>query len=225
VSNNDSRPEEMSQFFDARADSYDAHMRENIDAFEELYRVVAGPIRRSSGPVAVLDLGCGTGLELEPIFARVPRAVVTCVDSSKRMLAQLKKKHRSRAGQLRIVHQSYLSMDLEPSAYDYAVAVMTLHHLLHDTKRELYARVYEALRPGGLYIEADYMVSPEREEELLEAYSVQVDELGLHCDGSHHIDIPFSVSTQVALLAGAGFDEVEVIWRRAEAAVLLARRR
>jgi len=217
-------PEEMSQFFDTRADTYDAHMRSNIAGFQDLYQAVAAPIAETREPVSLLVPGCGTGIELEFIFKRAPNAVVTCVDLSANMLEQLKKKYESRSGQLEVVQASYLTLQLEPSAYDYVVAVMTFHHLLHDTKRQLYRRIHGALKPGGKYIEGDYVVPIERERELLQTYFSQAGELGLQEDGSHHIDIPFSIQTQVELLTQAGFDEVEATWQEAEAAVIMGRR-
>ena len=56
--------EKMSDFFEARLDGYDAHMLTNIESAAEFY-----PLTAKQLPMAetchILDLGCGTGLELE----------------------------------------------------------------------------------------------------------------------------------------------------------------
>jgi predicted acetyltransferase len=54
--------EEMSAFFNFRADTYDNHMLDDL-GLDEFYEAIAAcfnaPLKR------LLDLGCGTGLELE----------------------------------------------------------------------------------------------------------------------------------------------------------------
>ncbi len=63
------QPEEMGAFFNARAEGYDDHMRKVLDA-PAFYGAIAEAVAPTDDPIAVLDLGCGTGLELAGIFAR-----------------------------------------------------------------------------------------------------------------------------------------------------------
>jgi len=49
-------------------------------------------------------------------------------------------------------------------AYDYVLAVQTLHHLLRDTKSDLYKKIGKSLKPAGRFINADDMVSAVEEE-------------------------------------------------------------
>ncbi len=222
MSDNRRKPEEMASFFDARADGYDAHMRRTVQSFEAFYRAVAEPIVETACPVEILDIGCGTGLELDAIFQKAPRAEVTCMDLSANMLAELARKHAAFAGQIKLVQGSYLFEPFGEGRFDYAVSTMTVHHLLHEAKRDLYRRIRESLKAEGIYIEGDYVVSPEEERQYLGEYPVQVRLAGATSDGSHHIDIPFSVDTQTRLLTEAGFSRVEVVWHEGAAAVMVA---
>ncbi|MEA4821073.1 MAG: hypothetical protein VB122_02385, partial [Erysipelotrichales bacterium] len=54
--------EEMSSFFNERADTYDFHMLNELD-LEVFYSKIAKCIPADWGQVKLLDLGCGTGLE------------------------------------------------------------------------------------------------------------------------------------------------------------------
>ena len=56
--------ERMSDFFESRLAGYDAHMLANIDSARIFYPYTAG-LLPTAPDCRVLDLGCGTGLELE----------------------------------------------------------------------------------------------------------------------------------------------------------------
>lgn len=218
------RAEEMAAFFDLRADGYDAHMEETVASFEAFYRAVAGPIVPTLAPIRVLDIGCGTGLEIAEILERAPNARIVGIDLSGRMLDRLRARYAAQMGQIEIRQASYLTAPLEDRAYDYALAVMTLHHLLPRPKRALYERIRRALAPGGTYIEGDYVVTGEKERMLLGRYEGMAAEAGGAENGSHHIDIPFSLETQRRLLGEAGFGQAEVIWQQGQATIYVARR-
>lgn len=81
--------EKMADFFEHRLEGYDKHMLTNIESAREFYPFTAGCLPMDAG-AAVLDLGCGTGLELEYYFALNPSAAVTGIDLSEGILNTLK---------------------------------------------------------------------------------------------------------------------------------------
>lgn len=83
--------ERMDAFFEARLDEYDEHMLSEIEGAKEFYPFTASQLPSCPG-ASVLDLGCGTGLELEWYFAANPAARVTGVDLSRGMLSRLRSK-------------------------------------------------------------------------------------------------------------------------------------
>jgi len=224
MSSETERPEEMAAFFDARVGGYDDHMREAMgDLFDGFYNSVAAPVPEGDKPVNILDLGVGTGAEIAVILQRAPRARFTCVDLSAGMLEKLSERFAPQREQLTLVHGSYLDVPLPTATFDLAVAVMTMHHFDHETKRNLYARIRAALKPGGAYVEGDYYASsPEEEVQLLERRAELLRQVAPGEEGLYHIDIPFALETQRRLLADAGFAAVEVAWEVEGKAVLLA---
>lgn len=214
-------PEEMGAFFDARAEEYDAHMRHLLENHDAYYRAVAGRVRATEEEIRILDLGCGTGSELKPLFDRASRARITGIDMSEGMLEELRDKYKDRAGQLELRCGSYMELDLGAD-YDYAVSVYTMHHLLPEPKLKLYRRIWEALAPGGLYIEGDCVVSEDMERELLERYWRLV--CGMPDGAQYHVDIPFSARTQISLLEAAGFVDICFWQMESEAAIMTARK-
>jgi tRNA (cmo5U34)-methyltransferase len=222
MSNATRRPEEMAAFFNARVDGYDDHMRSSLgDLFDAFYTAVAAPIAAGMEPVDMLDLGAGTGAELATIFSRAPRARFTCVDMSPAMLEKLSERFAAQREQLTLIQGSYLDLTLPEGSFDYAVAVMTMHHFLHEPKRDLYRRIRQSLRPGGIYIEGDYYVTAAEEAESVKRREAILSQCE---DGLYHIDIPFTLDTQRRLLLEAGFTAFDVMWQVGDKAVITAHR-
>jgi len=214
--------EEMGAFFDTRAAGYDEYIQSSIfpDAiFAQFYQAISSPIERTDDPLRILDLGCGTGLELEFLFQRVPNAQVTGIDLAEEMLALLQQRYISYASQIALLTDSYLTMPFEPQAYDHIISALSLHHVLRDTKRELYAKIHAALRPGGTYVEGDSVIPSDMESEFLDEYYEDAATVPSAPDGNYHIDIPFSIATQKSLLLEVGFKDFQLIWQKDSTAV------
>jgi tRNA (cmo5U34)-methyltransferase len=210
-------PEHMAAFFDARAAGYDDHTRDNVfpgRMFTQFYQAVSSPIEKTDKPLQILDLGCGTGLEIEALFERAPNASITGVDLADDMLEQLRTRYADHMGQITLVTDSFLTMPLGTQAYDYIVSTLSTHHVLHDTKRELYKKIRAALKPGGKYIEGDSVIPAVLEPHFLAEYHEEVAGLPQAQDGQYHIDIPFSMDTQRSLLLEAGFKDFQVVWQK-----------
>jgi tRNA (cmo5U34)-methyltransferase len=71
------------------------------------------------------------------------------------------------------------------------------------------------LKPGGKYVEGDYVVYPEKEKRLLENYHLTLKENSIS-SGLYHIDIPLSLASQKGLLLAAGFSRLNILWHKGE---------
>ena len=135
--------EKMSDFFEARLDGYDEHMMTAIESAEEFYPFTAGQL-----PIAenchVLDLGCGTGLELAEYYKLCPSAKITGIDLCEGMLVELKRKFADK--DITTICDSYFDVPLGENAFDAAVSVESLHHFTKAEKFPLYAKLRAALK-------------------------------------------------------------------------------
>ncbi|RLI45092.1 class I SAM-dependent methyltransferase [Candidatus Bathyarchaeota archaeon] len=216
-------PEEMKAFFDARVEGYDEHMFSSIEDYASFYRKVAEPLPYTNEHIEVLDLGAGTGIELEFIFAKAPNVRITVVDLSETMLNKLVKKYEVHRSQIRIIVDSFLTLKVKPHSFDFVVSVMSLHHLVPTQKTTLYRKLRRTLVLAGAYVEGDYVVSVEEESRLLKEYQALKKEFSLLDEGLYHIDIPFSEETQIRALNDAGFDKVQVLFRTFRSNVVVAK--
>jgi tRNA (cmo5U34)-methyltransferase len=214
--------ESMAEFFNDRADTYEDHMRKDVVAFDRIYGSVCASIPATQSRINILDIGCGTGLELEGIFNKAPNVHIFGIDVSEKMLDKLKTNYRKHLKQITLVCGSFQTYPFRENTYDYALSVWSLHHLLPETKQDLYRKIVKTLKLGGKYIEGDYGVSAEKEKDSLLAYYERTKAWEDARDGDYHLDITLSLDTQVRLLTQAGFTHVEIIWQDGNSAVYLA---
>lgn len=213
--------EEMTDFFTSRLDLYDEHMLREVPGCRAGYARMAALL--PEGTARLLDLGCGTGLELEPIFVRFPALKVTGVDLTAAMLDCLQAKFPDR--DLTLIRGSYVGMDFGRACYDAAVSFETLHYLEPEEKGALYRRVWEALTPEGVYLECDYIAATAEEEAALRLEHRRLRmEAGTGGDTLYHFDIPCTLEHQRALLEAAGFVQVTAEALEGDTVLLTARK-
>lgn len=214
--------EEMAGFFDARVDGYEEHMLSNVDGADCYYSETANCLPLMDG-AEILDLGCGTGLELDEIYKRMPDARVTGIDLSNGMLDKLREKHGDK--NLTLIQGSYFDVEFGEAKYDMAVSVESLHHFSREMKVSLYKKIFRAVRPGGVYVETDY-VAPDDEYERFyfsEARRLRAEQ-NIPDDAFYHYDTPHTVDHLIEMLMEAGFGPVERIWKSENTQVLRARK-
>lgn len=201
--------EPMAAFFEARLQGYDEHMLENIAGAREFYPFTARCLPQT-GDVRILDLGCGTGLELEYYFALNPAAKVTGIDLSEGMLRALKEKFPDR--EMKLVCGSYFDVLLEEGRYDAAVSVESLHHFTKEEKIALYQKLCMALKDGGFFILTDYFALSDEEEQALRQELLRIKAAeGISSEDFYHFDTPLTVGHETEALLTAGFRKVEVL--------------
>ena len=201
--------EKMGSFFDSRTEGYEEHQMTTIDFAGDFYPFTAKCLPKEAG-VHVLDLGCGTGLELKEFFLLNPTAKVTGIDLSSEMLKTLK--HNFKGKELNLILGSYFEVPFGEEKFDVAVSVESLHHFTKDEKIPLYAKLRKALKSGGYFILTDYIALSDEEEstnrqELLRLKKEQ----HLPDDVFYHYDTPLTVEHEKEALFAAGFSFVEVL--------------
>lgn len=206
----------MSDFFDRRIEQYDEiHHQSNISWGIEIRDIVSKFV--SSDGLNILDLGAGTGIELEQIFNKFPNSKITCIDISEQMLSRLKKKFNDK--NIKVVKADFLKMNLGRCKYDVVVSVMALHHFLLEKKEELYKNIYNSLKESGLFINSDYIVNTLEEENF---YRNQYLNLAISKDLLIHFDIPLSYSNEIKALQNAGFKNINNVFENKKTKVILA---
>lgn len=213
-------PEKMDEFFNTRADIYDIQQIKNIDGEEKCYHEIARYVPPHTK--TLLDLGCGTGLELESIFKKLSEVEVTCIDLANKMLEKLAEKYSGHS--INLINGNYLVADLGIQKYDVAVSIMSFHHFTHFQKLSLYSNIFQCLKPNGVFIECDYMIGS-NDSDLEEHYLEEKEKLQsqYNLTGSlFHYDIPFTIKHEISLLRETGFQSVKQVWGNKNNIMLLS---
>ncbi len=212
--------EKMADFFAARVDLYDEHMLNDVEGCREGYLKMAEFVPDASQ--RLLDLGCGTGLELEAIFCKLPCLSVTGIDLCEKMLKALEVKYSGKS--IKLITGDYFTVDFG-DCFDCAVSFQTMHHFTKEKKAKLYSKIYDALTDEGVYIECDYMVLTQQEENHWLSESERLRKLQrIGEDEFIHYDTPCTVENQIRLLKGAGFKNVQQVMRIENTTMLVARK-
>lgn len=213
--------EKMDEFFAARVEDYDDHMLNEVGGCREAYEKMAELI--PDGTENLLDLGCGTGLELAGIFKRFPNVSVTGIDLSKAMLEKLSEKYSDK--NVTLINADYFSTDLGLGRFDTAISFQTMHHFSHEMKIGLYEKIHASLKSGGVYIECDYMVNTQAEEDKWYAENARIrKEMNIPENEFYHFDTPCTAPNQIKMFKAAGFASVEKVYRVENTTIIIAKK-
>ena len=201
--------EKMGEFFDARLKGYDEHMLRDIELSRSFYPFTASCLPLAVG-ARVLDLGCGTGLELEEYFRLTGSAKVTGIDLAPGMLAELKRKLVGY--DVTVIQGSYFDLPFGEEIYDAAVSVESLHHFTKAAKVPLYRKLRASLKEYGYFVLTDYLADSDDEERLhMDELARLKLEQGITDGEFYHYDTPLTVEHECEALYEAGFSSVEVL--------------
>lgn len=208
--------EGMAVFFAKRINIYDnvhmEHWGEIYEHFSDFF---------NNGLVKLLDIGCGTGLELKSIYERFPDVEVTGIDLSKEMLSKLIEKYSGY--KLNTINADYFDYDFSNETYDAVMSFETLHHFTYEKKQAIYPKIYQSLKSGGYYIECDYIACCEEEERLCrEYYDYKRKKYNIPENEFIHIDIPLKLEHEIDLIEKGGFKKVDTVYRNCSTIIIKA---
>ncbi len=117
--------------------------------FGPSHRAIIARVRARCGerPLAILDVGCGTGVFASKIRAALPRSTVWGVDLVSAMLAQGKARWRSDPEYILAVQGDSEHLPFPAGAFDVVTCANSFHHYPHQDFAV--AEMSRVLKPGG----------------------------------------------------------------------------
>jgi len=180
-----------------------------VDALEVLCDLLPERVER------VLDLGTGDGITLGLVLAARPDATGVGVDFGDEMLRRARDRF---AGDARVEIARHDLDDPLPAAlgqFDVVVSSFAIHHCAPARQRVLYAEVYEILRPGGRFVNAEHVSSPT--DELHDEFLAR---LGVRPGDDDPSNQLVAVEQHLTWLNELGFRNGDCFWKWRELAVI-----
>jgi len=213
-----------------RVAEYDELIRKLVPAYPAMRPVqldlLALALPRGGEGGRVLDLGGGTGALAAAIAERFPAAEVEIWDTDPEMLATARERCAVFGPRIHYIERSFTG---PLPACDAVAACIALHHVKDmAVKSGIYQNIYSALRPGGIFVNADTAVCsrPALREHAFRLWANTMAPHGIeerdayaHFASWAHEDYYPPLIAELRMLARAGFDEPECFWREAAAVV------
>lgn len=221
-------PNQTKAVFDTTASIYDNDRSLLIPGCETFYRWAIDLI--PDGTRRIVELGAGSGLLTVLVRERFPEAKIHLMDFSGAMLDCA----RRRLGESPNITYEEADYVVAPLANDLdaVVSSLSIHHLEDSDKQVVFRKVYEALAPGGVFINAEQVAGPnaDLEERYQKLWLEQVRKAGAsqaQIDGALYRmreDRCASVEDQLNWLREAGFSDADCWYKENRFAVFAGTR-
>jgi tRNA (cmo5U34)-methyltransferase len=223
--------EHIRQAFNRFATEYDTHREYIIPEMRQYYGAAVWAMESPSPRPEILDVGAGTGLLSAYLLEKFPDARLTLMDIAENMLDMARQRFSTRPATKYVV-SDYSRSELG-GPYDIICSALSIHHLAPEDKRELFRRIHAALRPGGMFVNADQadgetLYFRERYMDYWNAFLKS----GPMTEAQHAeilkrrdtLDRNDKLSVQLAWLHEAGFSDVDVVYKNRTFIVTVARK-
>jgi tRNA (cmo5U34)-methyltransferase len=226
---------EIDRWSETESETYRALSDVAVPERERQIGIIAALVAASKAEGDVLDLCCGEGLLTRALLEALPEARLLAFDGSPSMLKATLKAclddPRLTTRLTDIADHGWRQFDRPLSA---VVSSLSVHHLDDAAKKRLFADLFSALRPGGVFVLADVIrpataigheIAARQWDEEVERRSLEMrgDRSGVeafrNADWNHFrhekldpIDKPSLLVEHVDWLRAAGFADVDLHW-------------
>lgn len=215
--------------FNLIAREYDSNRKKFIPCFNDFYESTTNFIAANiEEPKRIIDLGAGTGLLAYFWYRRFPSASYVLMDVAEDML-NVAGKRFEQIENISCQVGSYID-SLPEGFFDVAVSALSIHHLEDGDKVKLFAKIYDSLPVGGLFVNYDQFCAgqPELDRWFDSYWERQLAQSGLTehdivlWKERRKLDRECSVEREVEMLKCCGFQTVKCVYSYQKFSVIIA---
>ena len=216
--------------FNENSQNYDSQRKKLIPCFEDFYNISTSIAESHSDTPKILDIGAGTGIFSEYILKKYPKASLTLIDISEKMLDVSKLRFKNFSN-IKYIIDDYSTYDFTEK-YDIIISSLSIHHLVDDEKLELLKKCYSILSSNGMFINSDqFLGETSYIEELnkklwkenIENSGLSTEEI-LSCYERMSLDKEATLEQHLDWLKSLGFCDVSCVYKYYHFGVIMGRK-
>ncbi|MEZ4858412.1 MAG: class I SAM-dependent methyltransferase [Flavobacteriaceae bacterium] len=202
--------------FDAFSANYTEDMINCVPFYEKLLRSFTKTLPVGFVPQRILDLGCGNGNVTAQLLHAFPESHFELLDASQQMIDLCKNRF---LGKSINYHPTFFNeFPFPESEFDLITAGFSIHHCNTEEKKALFKKIYNSLKPNGVFGICDLMIDKNSNEhpKLLEDWKLFVsknypDDEKWKWLMEHYnaFDKPDALQNQLLWLQEVGFTSIE----------------
>lgn len=216
--------------FDQIAGDYDNQRRKLIPCFDDFYDIPVSIVDTINDSPNILDIGAGTGLFSAKMLEKYPKANVTLIDISEKMLEVAKSRFNNNSN-VKYIVDDYTKHEFK-GAFDIVISSLSIHHLTDTEKKNLYAKIFSIMTRNGWFLNADQVLGTTPYIEALYKLDWQkkVESSGLSkveilsAYERTKLDKMSTLDDQLNWLKAVGFSDVDCIYKYFNFVVLFGRK-
>ena len=220
--------------FNELADVYD-EFTETMPNHDEMNSVLLEFLEHYHGVQPfdrIADLGCGTGTLARTLIEQYKPTTFLALDGASQMLKKARKTLKDCDVPTDIKFQQESFTDWSPThRYDLVYSSIAIHHLADEEKWKLFHRIYGGLETGGLFLYADIFTADPGWTEIFKTIhwerrrklGMSEDEIEQRWQSHKDNDRPAQLDQTLKALEQAGFQEIELLWKNLNRAIIIAK--
>lgn len=189
------------------------------------------------GPINVYEGGCGTGLTTKVLLDIDPRVRVFAIDNEPVLLDQARESFKEYGERVNFIESDLLEAIENLNELDIFVSVFTIHNMLPEYRENLFGKIGEKMKSGGLLINGDKIAQNDLEAHKKDL-DAQLEALKIFTQKGqpelaeqwtkHYLEddkIKMTESDQINLLEKSGFINISLSFRHLTDAIVIAEKR
>lgn len=209
------------QFFDSMVDEYDQAIELCVPRYDEMLWAILYYLPSGWKPLNILELGCGSGNLSELVAKTFPHANLCLIDLSEKFLSSCRLRLR-KYKTIQYIHGDFSELKFEPQSFDLVVSSIAIHHLIDNEKLELFRKIHQWLRPGGVLAFSDQYagttndlyqkhIKQWQQEAFARGLGQKEWEHWMEHQKAHDFHVPLHI--QIQWIQQIGYASVDCTWR------------